>query len=68
MHYRNPPLCRLLDAVGKGLNAVGKGNSHRRQMTVCVPFADCLDGSQQRFFLFLFIFLVQKFFVDYLWW
>jgi hypothetical protein len=20
-HYRNPPLCRLLDAVGKGLNA-----------------------------------------------
>jgi hypothetical protein len=34
--------------------AVGKGNSHRRQMTVCVPFADCLGGSRQRFFLYLF--------------
>jgi hypothetical protein len=29
--------------------AVGKWNSHRRQMAVHVPFADYLGGSQQRF-------------------
>jgi hypothetical protein len=37
--------------------AAGKGNSHRRQMTVCVPFVDYLGGSRQRFFLYLFIYL-----------
>jgi hypothetical protein len=43
----------LPPATGTADVAVGKGNSHRRQITVCVPFA---EQSAKVFSLFIYFF------------